>query len=257
MKRSSWLRVLTAAFLVIVGGVLIAQAETHSMKIKVTKGEGQTVAIDQNGTAEVITLEDLADGESRDFVSDKHTITVRRDGDQLNILMDGEKFGNMKAGDAHANMVWVAKTGEGEETVDIIGHGEMTGSKIIMFAGEGDEGDHRVIKVHCKGDDDCEDLETINIDIEKLHGEHGGENIFIEEHNEIHGGHPIMLHAVGASADHVVFKCTEDDTVLKIAKEQATQESYVCPVCGRAMERSEEIEVKVMSFVHETKDAVE
>ena len=69
MKKSTWLRVLLTATLVIAGGALIAQAEeTHTVKVKVQKGDSQTVDVFVDGTTEVMSLEDPGRTWRTDFV---------------------------------------------------------------------------------------------------------------------------------------------------------------------------------------------
>ena len=51
--------------------------------------------------------------------------------------------------------------------------------------------------------------------------------------------------------DKVRYRCSEDGTQLVLDKDDATQESYVCAVCGRVMDKVETPEVRMVTVVLE------
>jgi hypothetical protein len=257
MKKSSWIQVVLAAVLVLVAGGLALAAEPQIMKVKVKKGDTETVEVDHNGTVEVLTLDDLADGEERSYQAGDHEITVRREGDSLTVEMDGESFGTT-IHQGSKNMVWVAENGEAEGKIDIVTEAGMHAKKVMILSDAGDAGDAKVIKIHCEGAEDCDDIETINIetmidgeiDIEALKQKLGEEHVMVHVGEGGHGG-PMIIKTAVAAEDKVVYRCAEDGAEIVLKKADATQEHYTCPVCGRLMEKVEHPQVKVIELKHE------
>jgi hypothetical protein len=253
-----------AALLVLILGSVVSFAEVQTLKLKVKKGGAETVEVDHNGAVEVIELEDLADGEERSFTAGEHSITVRRDGDELIVKMDGEDLAGVHTvvGDGKANMVWVSDGNE--KKIDVFSDKELKGKRVIMIGDEGGEGEHKIIKIKCEGDEtDCDHLETIDIetivkgelDPEALVKGIGEEHIMLHVDSTVQGHHgePLVIKSRGGAMTR--YRCPEDATMLVIDKEKATQEHYLCPVCGREMEKLDAPEMKVMTFV--TKAEVE
>ena len=48
------------------------------MRVEVRADDGKEISIDVNGVTEVVTLDDLADGEERTFDVGGHDVTVKR-----------------------------------------------------------------------------------------------------------------------------------------------------------------------------------
>ena len=67
MKLESWTRYLVAAALIILVGAAWVLAEEKTMRVEVRADDGKEISIDVNGVTEVVTLDDLADGEERTY----------------------------------------------------------------------------------------------------------------------------------------------------------------------------------------------
>jgi hypothetical protein len=250
MRKSTWIHALLATAVVVAVGALVAAAGEHQIKIKKASADEVTVITD--GVTEVITLEDLADGQERSFTAGDHEVVVKRQGESLVVALDGQEVG--PHGDMAHAMAFVTTDGDSAEV-----HKKVVVKK--MGAGERDlvwtdeEGLTRKITVEVGDDGE----HVVLIDGEALEG---AANVFVtkmrggsEEEIDVMVGHPLhgpaMIHA---HADQVVYRCTEDGTKVILDKDKATQESYACPVCGRLMEKVEVPQMKVMTFVTEDCD---
>jgi hypothetical protein len=150
-----------AALLVLVGGVAIAFSET--VKLKVENRDGERVEIDLNGDVQLIELENLADGETRDFTAGDHNVQVRRVGDELQVMLDGDAFIGEKEGGFAGNMVWVTDDGE---TVHMPGAAKRV---IVMKDPDSVDGENKTYAVRIKTDEDCEDCEElVDIDVARI-----------------------------------------------------------------------------------------
>ena len=90
MKEHRWTQVLLAAVIIAIAGCVIAVAETVDVEVEVDTDASTTVEVKTDDGVNVFTLDDLIDGEERVIESNGHAITVRRSGDEITVLMDGE-----------------------------------------------------------------------------------------------------------------------------------------------------------------------
>lgn len=240
MSKTSKLQAILAAVVIVVGGSLFALAgeEERTVEVKVMKQGGEKVTVNVGGEEEVITLGDLADGETRTIESSEHgTITIEREGDQLHVDLEGFEHGDHKKvckrvvirGDDEEDheMIFAGEEGEIEiKKVIKCAAGDHDGDmrKIIIRKGEGDEGTWNFVG----GDGD-----PIVIDLD------------IEEGYAFHSGALGKMHKHFESRVHLT--CPEDGTHLNMKEEDATQERYLCPVCGTEMEKSESMIHKIVS----------
>jgi hypothetical protein len=213
MKKSSWIHVAIAATLIIAGGAVIALAETSTFNLEIDNDS--MVTVDLDGVVEVLTLDDLADGEIRTFDSAEHQITVRRDGDQLIVEMDGEAIGGGALDLAHAHA-----------------------HKVIMMTAEGDEAhaDHKMVFVtgdHAV-DGEIHDIQVqVSTDEDFVWNAEDGEKIVVKT---VGGHHPIFLHGGHpGSSDLVLYRCEDTGSTLMVDAERATAESYIDPATGCEM----------------------
>jgi len=242
MKTKSWVYILVAAVLVIIGGAILGFAEETVLKVKVDSSDSIKVFI--NGELTEINLDDLADGEERVIEAGEHTIIVKRVGDSLTVTLDGNELGDPQ------DMVWFGDEGD---------HEGMLKKVMVIKTGdeECDEGGHKVIMLGHPGMEHPEGIENIDVIIKSIEGalgeeafnievikEHLGEHILIDIDEEMHGhGENVFLKRIGAHADQLRFVCENDGAELTIKKSDATQEAYMCPVCGREMKKAPEVKV--------------
>ena len=245
MSKTTWMQWVVAAIMVILAGALIAVAEDR-IEVRVEKDGGDEVSVDVNGVTEVIRLDDLADGESRTFDVGDHQLEVRRVGDDLTIISDGHEFGSFGDHKSLTTNVWV--TDEGENI-------EIDGGKRMIVVKTGD----------CDGED-CDDLEkayTIRVDgddvlldgehtieIDEIIASHGGEGhgaIFISKDGSVH--HPSMKGVHDWHSDMVTYRCEETGSTLRVKKDDAIEDVYICPATGCVMTRVEETAVKVIKVM--------
>lgn len=215
MKRSTVVQVV-AAVLVMLGGLAFVFAEERRVEVRVEATDGQQVVLMVNGERHEVSVGDLAAGEQRTFAAGERTITVTRVGDELKVDVDGHGLG--KPGCAHAEkMVWVGEGGEHAEHVFVHeGDGAKVRKKVVILTGDDAEGAGYRFETAGEGGE----VKVVRVD-----------------------------DGLEVVAEGVVFRCTEDGTTLRIAKDKATQSSYTCPVCGRVMEKVEAPEVRVMTWV--------
>ncbi|MCP4895380.1 MAG: hypothetical protein GY906_00265 [bacterium] len=252
MSKRSKLQILVAAVAVLVGGALMGLAGDHeeTINLEVLSDGGEEMTIMINGEKEVLSVNDLEEGEVRTIDDGEHgVITVeRRDGSlhvNLDKMSDGEHHGIRK---------------------HVIIHGDEEGAHRMMLKGE----PHGVHVRKLIADEDCElhgeDHEVFII--KKGEGEAGvwnfsghedGDPIVIdidEEHSfAFHTGAEEGLHR--HLSERVALSCPEDGTRLSMAKDKATQERYLCPVCGDEMEKTEEMVHKFITVVKEEQEEVE
>ena len=117
----------------------------------------------------------------------------------------------------------------------------------------------------CDGED-CDELEkayTIRVDgddvlldgehtieIDEIIGSHGGEGhgaIFISKDGNVH--HPSMKGVHDWHSDMVTYRCEETGSTLRVKKDDAIEDAYVCPATGCVMTRVEETAVKVIKVM--------
>ena len=238
MNRDSWTRYLVAAALVLLVGAVWVLAEETKMKIEVRNEGGQEITVDVNGVTEVISLDDLADGEERIFDVNGHPVTVKRVDDQLALVHDGHVMGKVHhfaGGDE--DMVWVTAGDEDEHGAHHV--------KIIKKGDCGDGEEHNVyIMKGVGGEIDVEGIDLEDIDIELLEEKFGED--FMEIHG--HGAHPVIVkrghHFIGE--DFVQYRCEKTGSTLTVKKEEALLDSYIDPVTSCVMEKVDEPIKKVI-----------
>jgi rubrerythrin len=217
MKRTTVVQVV-AAILVVLGGLAFVFAEERRIEVRVEANDGNQAIVMINGERHEVSIGDLAEGEQRTFTAGEHTVTVQRVGEELTVNLDGHGLG--KPGCAHSEkMVWVGEEGEHAEHVMVHeGDGAKVHKKVVIVTGDDAEGAGYRFETGGEG----EDVKVIRVD-----------------------------DALEVVSERVTFRCSEDGTTLRIAKDKATQSSYTCPVCGRVMEKAEAPEVRVMTWVSE------
>jgi hypothetical protein len=256
MQQISWTRYLVAAALVLAFGVIWAVAGDE-MKIEVRNAGGEEITIDVNGETEVISLDDLADGESREYEVGGRPFTVHRHGDELKLdhgdgghhglfVMSGggdpEKVWVMKGdhGDHGERRVMIVKEVEGdgkEITVDVLTD-DVHGDHDAVFIGEDLHGEHEVIIM--KGDEGELDIEALKEkygdDFEEFTTEDGKKVVKWVKAGD--GAHPIMIQKMRHGMDDMaVFRCDETGSMLTVKDDGNLLESYLDPVTGCVMEK--------------------
>ena len=274
MKENRWMQVLLAAVLIIIAGGVIALAETVDVEVEVDGDAQTTVEVRTDDSIDVFTVDDLADGEERIIESGEHTITVRRDGEEITVLMDGEALGGGD-GAMIQKMIRIGEPGDGDEK-QIVMVGGHHGHKFIECDSDGEEG-IKIIKIR-KGDggedfvwhgDGDADLEEILIELEEEIGEselaeiklileggmEGHEMIFFgdDEGADLHkiikmGGHHGMH---GAHFGKVCYRCEETGSMLLVDPEHATQDTLVDPASGCLMKKMADENPKVIMIKKE------
>lgn len=276
MKENRWMQVLLAAVLIIIAGSVIALAETVDVEVEVDGDTQTTVEIKTDDSIEVFTLDDLADGEERIIESGEHTITVRRDGDDITVLMDGESLdaGMPGHGQMIRKMIMMGDPGDGDEKrivmvgghhghrfiecdtdgegVKIIKIREGEGREDFVWHGDGDA-DLEEILIELKEEIGEDELAEIKLILEQ--GLEGHEMVFIGDDEEIDfhkiismGGHH-GFH--GAHLGKVRYRCEETGSVLMVDPEHATQETLIDPASGCLMTKVADEEPKVIMIKKE------
>lgn len=249
MKQLTWSHWILAAAIVLAAGAALVFADSEPDVRKMVK-------VNVNGSVENLELEDLADGETREFDAGEHTVTVTRTGDELFVRLDGEEIGGHGLGsDA---MVWVTK----DELIEQAGEGGARRVMIVKSDCEGDcegdcqgEGELRTIMVHADCDEEIDDCEKIDIEVESMN-----ELDIRELHAEGHphamvmtsgdGPHPMIFKTRAVREGMVRYRCEETGSELLVKQEDAVADSYVCPATGCVMEKVTEPEVKVIKVMH-------
>ena len=255
MQQISWTRYLVAAALVLAVGVVWVFAGDE-VKIEIKNAGGEEITIDVNGETEVISLDDLADEESREYEIGGHPFTVHRHGDELKL--DHGEGGHhglfVTSGEGDSDHVWVTKgehgdhdgrrvvivkemEGDGKEiTVDVLT--DVHGNHEAVFIGDDLHGKHDVIIM--KGDEG-------ELDIEALKEKYGDdfEEIITEDGKKIvkwvhagDGDHPVMIKRMRHGMhDMAVFRCEETGSMLTVKDDGKLLDSYIDPVSGCVMEK--------------------
>jgi len=273
MKENRWMQVLLAAVLIIIAGGVIALAETVDVEVEVDGDAQTTVEVRTDDSIDVFTVDDLADGEERIIESGEHTISVRRDGDDITVLMDGEALGGGD-GAMIQKMIRIGEPTDGDEK-KIVMVGGHHGHKFIECDTDG-EG-VKVIKIR-KGEggedfvwhsDDDAEFEEILIELKEEIGEgelaeiklilegglEGHEMVFFgdDEGADLHkiikmGGH----HGVhGAHLGKVRYRCEETGSMLLVDEEHASQDTLVDPASGCLMTKVSDEEPQVIMIKKE------
>ena len=242
MGKTTWKHLVAAAILVLIAGAVLVSAEEKRIEVKVEKDGDQEIMVDVDGHAEVITIDDLAEGESRTFSAGDHEIVVTRVGDELTLTAEGLTLPNLGGGDDVDDiMVWVGDDGENVE---------IRKEKVIIIKGDGESSQH-AYTYHITGDDMTADGD-VTVDIEEILGEAGGEGhaaIFIDKDGGEH--HPTIVKHFG-DPGMVRYRCEETGSVLMVKKDDAIEDVYICPATGCVMEKVDEPQVKVMKVRVET-----
>ncbi len=250
MTRHDVVRTILAALLILGVGVAIAVAESLEVRVKRTDA-GQMVKVDADGITEELSLDDLADGEAREIAAGDHTVTVRRDGDRLEVLLDGEPV----TAPATRTMVWVGDDGVTHEV-------QGDAHKVIVLRDDDvDEGEARVYAYKVA---DGELSGDVDVDVEEIRKRI--ENGQIDETFDIEvtgprvvmksgEGHPAFVTTHGFHGeDRVMYRCDETGSELIVKADDALLESYIDPVTGCLMKKVETPEVRVITIVEERTD---
>ena len=250
MTRQSVVKTILAALLVLGVGVAFAVAETVEVRVKRTDAD-QTVSIDLNGITEEVSLDDLADGEERQIADGDHTVTVRREGERLEVLFDGEPVTAPVA----RTMVWIGEDG--------VTHEVSGGAHKVIVVGDEDAGDGEA-RVYAYKVADGELSEDVGIDVEaireRIESRELGETIDVKvsgPHMVMHtgDGHSAFFTSRGlAGGDRVIYRCEDSGSELIVKADDALLDSYVDPVTGCLMEKIDSPEVRVLTIVEERID---
>jgi len=233
MKSSTWLSILVAAALVLAGGALLALAAPGGENA----ASDQRVVVKLDDTTQTIALEQLADGESRELAAGDHVVTVTRNGDRLEVLLDGKELGAPELGDDQLKkMVWVGKDDGAVPTERRV---------VVIKEAAASEGEEtRTVVIRTRGGAGEEEVE---VDVEEFDGAHGkGTMIFTSAEP---GAEPVVVMEPGRRPGMVRYRCEATGSELLVGKDQAMAESYVCPATGCVMTRVEEPEVRVIKVI--------
>lgn len=250
MTRHDVVRTILAALLILGVGVAFAVAESLEVRVK-RVGTDHTVIVDADGITEELSLGDLADGEEREITAGDHTVTVRRDGDRLEALLDGEPI----TAPATRTMVWVGDDGV---THEVSGGDHKV---IVLRDDDADEGEARVFTYKIS---DGELSEDVDIDVEEIRRQIEAGEIGETFDVEVNGPHVVMKSGEGHPTfvtshafhgdDRVMYRCEETGSELIVKADDALLDSYIDPVTGCLMEKVETPEVRVVTIVEERVD---
>lgn len=243
MRTNAWLRILVVVAAIMAGGALLALAGLADDGPEAR----QRVVVQVNDVVETIELEDLTDGETREFDAGDHTVAVTRVGDRLSVWLDGEEVAaDLHGSDQLKTMLWVEDEEGGESDVE----------KLLIMKKAGAEGsDVRTYTIRTRKGEGTEeidvDVEAVMAgdlsDLEQLHASHHeGAMIFTSAEP---GAHPIVVAGPGACGDMVRYRCEDSGSELLVPKDAAVSESYICPATGCVMTRVEEPEVHIVKVV--------
>jgi hypothetical protein len=257
MKLESWTKYLVAAALVILVGAAWVLAEETTMKVEVRSEDGKELTIDFNGVTEIVTIDDLAEGEERTYDVGGHEVTVKRIDNRLTLVHDGP-FAGHNCGDHHKK-VWIEGDEEGGHhgrRVVIMKRGEGEEMEIdveTMFVGEGDHRTHDVFIV--KGEDGEIDIEALKEkygeDFEEFHTAHGAHVMkWVDEGD---GVHPIVIKRMGhpGAGDYVTYRCEETGSMLTVKADENLLDDYTDPVTGCVMKKVEHAGVHMIKIREE------
>ncbi len=241
--KIQWSRYLIAAALILAVGALWALADGTTVKVEVRNEDGREITVDVNGVTEVISLDDLAEGEVRSYEVGGHPITVTRVDDRLALVHEG----------GEEAMTWVGKeVGEDGRHFIVRKHAEGGSDegceRKLMFVGEGQGATEDFLIL--RGPDGSIDVEAL----EEKYGDHlqtidvegGGEGVTWVDGSG--AGHPIIVKRLGAPpcGDMVRYRCEETGSTLTVKKAEGLLESYTDPVTGCVMTKVEEPMRKVV-----------
>lgn len=242
MRTNAWLRVVLVVAMILTGGALLALAEEGNAESRVDK----RVVVNVNDTVETIGLEDLADGETREFEAGDHTVTVTRTGDKLDVRLDGDEvLGEMPGSLGIETMVWVGDEDEAEPGTERVfvmkGAGDANGEVgTYTIRTREDGGDHITVDVEAVAAGDLADLEGLGAVA-------NAETMIVTSAD--HGSHPVVFAGHGPHGDMVRYRCEESGSELLVPRDDALLESYICPATGCLMTRVEEPDVHVVKIV--------
>jgi hypothetical protein len=246
MKLESWARYLVAAALIILVGAAWVLAEEETMRIEVQADDGKEMTIDVNGVTEVVTLDDLAEGEERTYDVGGHEVTIKRIDNRLTLVHDGMFAGNLHGG--HHQKIWVEgnEMGAGEHRVMIMKHGDAGEYEFDVDF----EGEHDVFIF--KGEDGEFDIEALKEkygeDFEEFHTAHGAHVMkWVSEGDEVH---PIVIQRMGhhGGGDYVTYRCEETGSMLTVKADENLLDDYLDPVTGCVMKKVEHSGVHVIKI---------
>jgi hypothetical protein len=249
MKLESWTRYLVAAALVILFGAAWVLAGEKTMRVEVRAEDGKEMTIDVDGVTEVVTLDDLAEGEERTYDVGGHEVTIKRIDNRLTLVHDGLMAGHLH-GDPHQK-IWVEgnEVGAGERRVMIMKHGEAGEVEIDVDA----HGDHDVFIL--KGEDGEIDIEALREeygeDFEEFHTAHGAH--VMKWVSEGDGVHPIIVQRMGhhGGGDYVTYRCEETGSMLTVKADENLLDDYLDPVTGCVMKKVEHAGVHMIKIREE------
>ncbi len=256
MKLESWTRYLVAAALIILVGAAWVLAEEKTMRVEVRADDGKEISIDVNGVTEVVTLDDLAEGEERTYDVGGHDVTVKRINDRLTLVHEGLTEEYLHGG--HHQKIWVEgdEASTGERRVVIMkkcGGEEVEVDVDTMFVGEGDHSNHDVFIL--KGTDGEIDIEALKEqygeDFEEFHTAHGAHGMkWVEEGD---GDHPIIIKRMAhhGGGDYVTYRCEETGSTLTVKADENLLDDYLDPVTGCVMKKVEHTGVHMIKIREE------
>lgn len=208
MKNTRWIHILMAAALVLIGGAVLAMAETFELEVD----DGEVVTIDADGRVQEIKLDDLYDGEVRTIDAGEHQVTVRRDGDSLKVELDGQAVGGelMNLQEAHRVLVMTdGHPGDHDEKV------------IVLNSAHHPDSETHDIRVEVMGDEDM------------VWNSEDGRKIVVKTSG---APHPMFFHGAGEDMEStVIYRCEDTGSMLMVDAERATADSYVDPATGCEM----------------------
>ncbi len=257
MEEMKWLKVGTAALVIGVAGAFVALAEDRvEVKVEVeAEDENRTAVVEvkTGDTVEVFTVDDLEDGEERVFQTGDRTVTVRRVGDDINVLLDGEELGAGGEGKQIRKIIKIGGDGDCDHDLLLEGSDENVwhmkegneGVKIIMIRkgedgeelvwhGDGEDIDLETIIVELEGELGEGEEHEIDVIVEKLKGHHGV--VFIGDDDSA----PKMIKIMGGPHGGMVrYRCEATGSMLLVNEEHATQDSFIDPATGCEMNKVE------------------
>ncbi len=255
MKSEGWVRYLVTAALVILFGAAWALAEEKTIRVEVRAQDGKEMTIDVNGVTEIVTLDDLAEGEERTYDVGGREVTIKRVDNRLMLVHDGLMAGGLH-GDQHQR-IWIEgdEEGAGEHRVMIMKNcdgklGELDMESDAVFLGADPDGTHDVLIL--KGEDGEIDIEALKEkygeDFEEFSTAHGAHVMkWVDEGN---GEHPIIIKRMGHpdSGGHITYRCEETGSMLTVKADENLLDDYIDPVTGCVMKKIEHAGVQVIKI---------
>lgn len=249
MKSENWMRYLVAAAVIILVGAAWVLAGEKTIKVEVQAKDGKEITIDVNGVTEIVTLDDLAEGEERTYDVGGQEVTVKRIDNRLTLVHDGLLAGH-RCGDHHQK-IWVEgnEVSAGEHRVMVMKHGDAGEFTFDVDA----HGDHDVFII--KGEDGEIDIEALKEkygeDFEEFHTAHGAHVMrWVDEED---GEHPIIVKRIGhpGVSDYVTYRCEETGSMLTVKADENLLDDYIDPVTRCVMKKIEHTGVHVIKIREE------